>query len=81
MGMRDGDFRFTPHPPFQPGTFGGITYEEFGFKGKFLPKAGDALRAASDVFRQHRAGCICRRNEGAGDRAGLPYCAEQSAGQ
>ena len=41
MGMRDGDFRFTPHPPFQPGTFGGITYEDFGFKGKFLPKAGE----------------------------------------
>jgi hypothetical protein len=41
MGMRDGDFRFTPHPPFQPGTFGGITYEDFGFKGKFLPNVGD----------------------------------------
>ena len=41
LGVRDGDFRFTPHPPFQPGTGGGINYEEFGFKGKFLPSPGD----------------------------------------
>jgi Protein of unknown function (DUF1553)/Protein of unknown function (DUF1549)/Planctomycete cytochrome C len=41
MGVRDGDFRFTPHPPFQPGTGGGIIYEDFGFKGKFLPSPGD----------------------------------------
>ena len=41
MGIRDGDFRFTPHPPFQPGTGGGIIYEQFGFKGKFLPAPGD----------------------------------------
>jgi Protein of unknown function (DUF1553)/Protein of unknown function (DUF1549)/Planctomycete cytochrome C len=50
MGMRDGDFRFTAHPPFQPGTFGGITYEEFGFKGKFLPKAGDHYEAPPMYF-------------------------------
>jgi len=41
MGIRDGDFRFTPHRPFQPGTAGGITYEDFGFKGKYLPSPGD----------------------------------------
>jgi hypothetical protein len=41
MGVRDGDFRFTPHAPFQPGTTGGITYENFGFKGKYLPAAGE----------------------------------------
>ncbi len=41
MGIRDGDFRFTPHPPFQPGTGGGIIYEQFGFKGKYLPAPGD----------------------------------------
>ena len=41
MGIRDGDFRFTPHTPFQPGTTGGITYENFGFKGKYLPSPGD----------------------------------------
>ena len=46
----DGDFRFTPHPPFQPGTWR-ITYEDFGFKGKFLPRRRRSLRAASDVFR------------------------------
>jgi Protein of unknown function (DUF1553)/Protein of unknown function (DUF1549)/Planctomycete cytochrome C len=39
--IRDGDFRFTPHAPFQPGTGGGIIYEDFGFKGKFLPSPGD----------------------------------------
>jgi mono/diheme cytochrome c family protein len=41
MGIRDGDFRFTPHPPFQPGTGGGIKFEDFGFKGKYLPSPGD----------------------------------------
>ncbi len=41
MGIRDGDFRFTPHAPFQPGTVGGINYEDFGFKGKLLPSPGD----------------------------------------
>ena len=41
LGMRDGDFRFTPHSPFQPGTTGGVTYENFGLKGKHLPAAGD----------------------------------------
>ena len=41
MGIRDGDFRFTAHAPFQPGTGGGITYENFGFKGKYLPAPGE----------------------------------------
>ena len=41
MGIRDGDFRFTPHAPFQPGTGGGIIYEDFGFKGKYIPSPGD----------------------------------------
>ena len=41
LGIRDGDFRFTPHPPFQPGTAGGVIYESFGFKGKYLPSPGD----------------------------------------
>jgi hypothetical protein len=41
MGIRDGDYRFTPHSPFQPGTGGGIIYEDFGFKGKYLPSPGD----------------------------------------
>ena len=41
LGIRDGDFRFTPHPPFQPGTGGGIIYENYGFKGKYLPSPGD----------------------------------------
>jgi hypothetical protein len=41
LGIRDGDFRFTPHTPFQPGTSGGVIYEDFGFKGKYLPSPGD----------------------------------------
>lgn len=41
MGVRDGDFRFEPHPPFQAGTGGGITYEDYGLKGKFMPAPGD----------------------------------------
>jgi len=41
LGIRDGDFRFTPHPPFQPGTAGGVIYESLGFKGKYLPSPGD----------------------------------------
>jgi hypothetical protein len=41
LGIRDGDFRFMPHPPFQPGTGGGIIYENYGFKGKYLPSPGD----------------------------------------
>ncbi len=41
LGIRDGDFRFTPHAPFQPGTGGGVIYESFGFKGKYLPSPGD----------------------------------------
>ena len=41
MGIRDGDFRFEPHPPFQPGTGGGINYEKYGFHGRYLPAPGD----------------------------------------
>jgi len=41
MGVRDGDYRFTPHAPFQPGTGGGINYEDYGFKGKYMPSAGE----------------------------------------
>ena len=41
MGVRDGDYRFTPHAPFQPGTSGGIKYEDFGFKGKYMPLPGE----------------------------------------
>jgi hypothetical protein len=41
LGIRDGDFRFTPHPPFQPGTGGAVIYETYGFKGKYLPSQGD----------------------------------------
>jgi mono/diheme cytochrome c family protein len=41
LGIRDGDFRFTPHPPFQPGTGGAVIYETYGFKGKYLPSPGD----------------------------------------
>ena len=50
MGVRDGDFRFTPHEPFQPGTAGGINYEDFGFRGKFLPSAGDRYEAPPMYF-------------------------------
>jgi hypothetical protein len=39
--VRDGDYRFTPHAPFQPGTFGGINYEDYGLKGKHMPAAGE----------------------------------------
>lgn len=41
LGVRDGDFRFIPHPPFQPGSLGGIVYEKFGLTGKYLPEQGD----------------------------------------
>jgi mono/diheme cytochrome c family protein len=41
MGIRDGDYRFTPHEAFQPGTSGGIIYESFGFKGKYLSSPGE----------------------------------------
>jgi hypothetical protein len=41
MGIRDGDYRFTPHAPFQPGTGGGINYEDFGFHGKYMPSQGE----------------------------------------
>jgi len=50
MGIRDGDYRFTPHEPFQPGTGGGINYEDFGFKGKYLPAPGDAYQPPPAYF-------------------------------
>ena len=50
MGVRDGDFRFTPHAPFQPGTGGGINYEDFGFKGKYMPDKGDKYEAPPIYF-------------------------------
>jgi len=50
MGIRDGDFRFTPHAPFQPGTAGGVTYENFGFKGKYLPSPGDTYQPPPTYF-------------------------------
>lgn len=50
MGIRDGDFRFVPHRPFQSGTAGGINYEEFGFKGKYLPSAGDHYEPPPTYF-------------------------------
>jgi cytochrome c551/c552 len=50
LGIRDGDFRFTPHPPFQPGTGGGIIYESFGFHGKYLPSPGDHYEPPPTYF-------------------------------
>ncbi len=50
MGIRDGDYRFTPHPPFQPGVGGAIIYENFGVKGKYLPSTGDHYQAPPMYF-------------------------------
>jgi hypothetical protein len=50
LGVRDGDFRFTPHGPFQPGTTGGINYEDFGFKGKLLPLPGEHYESPPMYF-------------------------------
>jgi len=50
MGVRDGDFRFTAHAPFQPGTAGGINYQDFGFKGKYLPSPGDQYQPPPTYF-------------------------------
>jgi len=50
LGVRDGDFRFTPHPPFQPGSLGGIVYEKFGFAGKYLPSPGDHYQPPPTYF-------------------------------
>jgi Protein of unknown function (DUF1553)/Protein of unknown function (DUF1549)/Planctomycete cytochrome C len=50
LGVRDGDFRFVPHPPFQPGSLGGIVYEKFGFKGKYLPEPGDHYEPPPTYF-------------------------------
>ncbi len=50
LGIRDGDFRFTPHGPFQPGTAGGVIYEDFGFKGKYLPSTGDSYEPPPMYF-------------------------------
>jgi hypothetical protein len=50
MGIRDGDYRFTPHEPFQPGTVGGIAYEDFGFKGKYMPSPGETYTPPQMYF-------------------------------
>ena len=50
MGIRDGDYRFTPHAPFQPGTGGGISYEDFGFKGKYMPSQGETYMSPPMYF-------------------------------
>jgi hypothetical protein len=50
MGIRDGDYRFTPHAPFQPGTGGGINYEDFGFKGKYMLSQGESYTAPPMYF-------------------------------
>jgi uncharacterized protein DUF1553/uncharacterized protein DUF1549/cytochrome c len=50
LGVRDGDFRFIPHPPFQPGSLGGIVYEKYGFKGKYLPAPGDHYQPPPTYF-------------------------------
>jgi hypothetical protein len=49
-GVRDGDFRFIPHPPFQSGSLGGIVYEKYGFKGKYLPAPGDHYQPPPTYF-------------------------------
>jgi Protein of unknown function (DUF1553)/Protein of unknown function (DUF1549)/Planctomycete cytochrome C len=49
-GVRDGDFRFVPHPPFQSGSLGGITYEKYGFTGKYLPSPGDYYQPPPTYF-------------------------------
>jgi hypothetical protein len=56
MGIRDGDFRFTPHRPFQPGTAGGVIYESFGFKGKYLPAPGDSYQPPPIYFASNGLG-------------------------
>ncbi|MBV9505683.1 MAG: PSD1 domain-containing protein [Acidobacteriia bacterium] len=50
LGVRDGDFRFIPHPPFQPGALGGIIYEKYGFRGKYLPEPGDSYEPPPAYF-------------------------------
>ncbi|PWU05463.1 MAG: hypothetical protein C5B51_14465 [Terriglobia bacterium] len=50
FGVRDGDFRFIPHPPFQPGSLGGIVYEKYGFTGKYLPQQGDRYEPPPTYF-------------------------------
>src|SRR5712692_5070389 len=50
FGVRDGDFRFVPHAPFQPGTIGGVAYEKFGFTGKYLPAPGDRYEPPPTYF-------------------------------
>jgi len=50
LGIRDGDFRFIPHPPFQQGSLGGITYEKYGFTGKYIPAPGDHYQPPPTYF-------------------------------
>ena len=53
LGVRDGDFRFIPHPPFQTGSLGGIVYEKFGFTGKYLPEPGDHYQPPPTYFESN----------------------------
>jgi hypothetical protein len=50
LGVRDGDFRFIPHPPFQQGSLGGIVYEKYGLTGKYIPAAGDHYQPPPTYF-------------------------------
>jgi hypothetical protein len=50
LGVRDGDFRFIPHPPFQQGSLGGIVYEKYGFKGKYIPSPSDHYEPPPTYF-------------------------------
>src|SRR5262249_57126524 len=44
------DYRFPPNAPFQPGTGGGINYEDFGFKGKYMPTQGESYTPPPTYF-------------------------------
>ncbi|HLX44646.1 MAG TPA: PSD1 and planctomycete cytochrome C domain-containing protein, partial [Bryobacteraceae bacterium] len=71
MGIRDGDFRFTPHRPFQPGTGGGIAYESFGFKGKYLPSQGDSYQPPPMYFASNGLGSFADEMKAPVIEAGL----------
>jgi hypothetical protein len=49
FGIRDGDFRFIPHRPYQPGV-GAVEYEDFGFTGKYVPAPGDRYEPPPTYF-------------------------------
>jgi hypothetical protein len=53
IGIRDGDFRFTPDGPgdeMQPGKGDRVDYAKFGIKGKFLPVPGDKYEPPPAYF-------------------------------